>query len=478
MSRNRVAYGLVVLLAAATTIAVLWLLENIFTRKREAEQVSFRIAEIDETTLDPAVWGQNFPRQYDAYRRTVDMERTRYGGSEADRIQAAHTFSKIDADPRLKTMWAGYAFATDFREERGHAYMLVDQRDTERVKQFKQPGACLHCHASITGAYREVGLANGAPGDRKEPLTSRNGIAQLQAGFERVNAMPYAEASQLVSHPVGCIDCHDPASMQLRVTRPGFLNGIEGLAASADPVPHLPSIERWRSGDRRTPYDPNRDASRQEMRSFVCGQCHVEYYFAGDDKRLTYPWSNGLQVQEIEKYYDDRGFKDWTHALTGAPALKAQHPEFETWSQGIHARSGVACADCHMPYLREGAIKISDHHVRSPLLNVSHSCQTCHRFSEEELLGRALAIQDRTHDLMSRAQDALNDLILALAAAQKSGATAEQLEAARALQRRSQFRVDFVNAENSMGFHAPQETARTLAEAIDYARQGQLALRP
>lgn len=473
---RRLMYILIVLLVAAGTVAALLLLQNIFTRKREAEQTTFKLVDIDETTIDPATWGKNFPRQYDAYKRTVDMDRTRYGGSEADKVQTAHTYSKIDADPRLKTMWAGYAFATDFREERGHAYMLVDQRDTERVKQFKQPGACLHCHASITQAYRQEGIKNGAPGDVKESLTSADGIAQLMTGFEKVCAMPYADATALVKHPVACLDCHDPSSMQLRVTRPGFLNGIKALALSDDAVPHLPSIEHWRKGDRAKPYDPNELASRQEMRSFVCGQCHVEYYFKGDHKLLTYPWFNGLKVQQIEKYYDDQGFKDWTHALTGAPTLKAQHPEFETWSQGIHARSGVACADCHMPYVREGAIKISDHHVRSPLLNINNSCQQCHRYSEEELLARATAIQDRTHDMMSRAQDALNDLILALKAAKDAGASDEQLKPAQALQRRAQFRLDFVNAENSMGFHAPQETAKTLAESIDYSRQGQLAL--
>jgi nitrite reductase (cytochrome c-552) len=476
MMKSRLIFLLIVIVIAGATVAALLLLQNIFTRKREAEQVAFKLVDIDETTIDPALWGKNFPRQYDAYRRTVDMDRTRYGGSEADPQAEGHSFSRIEEDPRLKTMWAGYAFAIDFREERGHAYMLSDQRETERVKQKSQPGACLHCHASIIDAYREAGLKNGAPGDIKQPLLSTDGMAQMMSGFEKMCAMPYAEATSLVSHPVACMDCHDPASMQLRVTRPGFLNGIKALALSDDSVPHLPSIEHWRKGDRKSPYDPNALASRQEMRSFVCGQCHVEYYFKGEGKLLTYPWFNGLKVQQIEKYYDDQGFKDWTHALTGAPTLKAQHPEFETWSQGIHARSGVACADCHMPYMREGAIKISDHHVRSPLLNINNSCQSCHRYSEEELLARATAIQDRTHEMMSRAQDALNDLILALEAAKKSGASDEQLEAARALQRRAQFRVDFVNAENSMGFHAPQETAKTLAEAVDYARQGQLAL--
>jgi nitrite reductase (cytochrome c-552) len=162
--------------------------------------------------------------------------------------------------------------------------------------------------------------------------------------------------------------------------------------------------------------------------------------------------------------------------VSGAKTLKAQHPEFETWSQGIHARSGVSCADCHMPYMREGAVKISDHHVRSPLLNPSRSCQTCHRYPEKEILARAEAIQTRTKDLMMRAENATVGLINALAAAKKSGATDEALEGARTLHRQAQWRLDFVAAENSMGFHAPQESARILAEAIDLAHQGQIAL--
>jgi nitrite reductase (cytochrome c-552) len=215
-------------------------------------------------------------------------------------------------------------------------------------------------------------------------------------------------------------------------------------------------------------------ASRQEMRSFVCGQCHVEYYFAPPDKQLTYPWHKGLKVAQIEAYYDEVGWNDWTHARSGAPALKAQHPEFETWSQGIHARSGVSCADCHMPYVRQGAIKISDHHIRSPLLNINNACQTCHRYPEAELQARVEMIQDRTRSMMGRAEVAVVDLIEAIEAAMKAGTTEEQLQPARDLQRKAQWRLDFVSAENSMGFHADQETARTLGEAIDYARQGQL----
>jgi nitrite reductase (cytochrome c-552) len=221
----------------------------------------------------------------------------------------------------------------------------------------------------------------------------------------------------------------------------------------------------------------NRTATRQEMRAYVCGQCHVEYYFRGPEKRLVYPWAKGVKVEQIYAYYEENGHQDWRHALTGAPALKAQHPEFEMWSQGIHARSGVACADCHMPYKREGALKVSDHHVRSPLLNVARACQTCHRWPEAELLARAEGNQERVHGMRNVAMDALVDLIRDIEAAQAGGGDPAELDRARSQQRRAQFYLDFVEAENSTGFHAPQEALRILAESVDASRRGQVTLR-
>src|SRR5262249_29707403 len=163
-----------------------------------------------------------------------------------------------------------------------------------------------------------------------------------------------------------------------------------------------------------------------------------------EGKMVVYPWHKGLKVEQMEQYYDEINFKDWVHAETGAPVLKAQHPEFEMWSQGIHARSGVACADCHMPYMREGAVKISDHNVKSPLLNIARACQTCHRYSEAEIKARAETIQDRNRKLMDRSEEALLELLDALKAAKERGVPDEKLTEARNLQRRAQWRLDFV----------------------------------
>jgi nitrite reductase (cytochrome c-552) len=445
-------WKLVAILVAAVVLSagLTALLVNIFERKQEARNPFFRVVDLDDSKVDPEVWGKNFPHQYDGYRRTVDQVRTRYGGSEAVPRQPTQADprsvvaqSRLEEDPRLKIMWAGYAFSHDFREERGHAYMLDDQRYTERQSFAKQPGTCLNCHASTHALYKQLG----------------NG--DVLAGFDAVNRMSYAEATKLVEHPVACIDCHDPLTMQLRLTRPAF----------------VAAIKRYKQHQGVADYDPMRDASRQELRSFVCGQCHVEYYFKGEGKTLTYPWDRGMRADEMLEYYEAEGFTDWTHGRTGARVLKAQHPEFEMFNQGSHARAGVACADCHMPYKRVGSFKVSDHHVRSPLLNLANACQTCHRASEEELKDRVETIQTRTYTMRNRALDALVALIRDLEQARKDGGDDQRLAPARRRQMRAQFLVDFVEAENSMGFHADQEAMRVLAMSLDESRLGQLLIR-
>ena len=261
---------------------------------------------------------------------------------------------------------------------------------------------------------------------------------------------------------MACIDCHDPETMQLRITRPSFMTGIRAAKLAEEGI---------------ADYDVNTMATRQEMRTFVCAQCHVEYYFAPDEsRRLTFPWYKGRRADQILDYYSEIGFTDWTHKETGAQMLKAQHPEFEMWSQGTHSAAGVACADCHMPYMRQGGLKISDHHVRSPLLNINNSCQTCHKVSEEELLQRVNRIQERTVEMCNMALEGLATFIDDLVEAKDGGLAEAQLHEAYQCQRGASFLIDIVQSENSHGFHAPQESARLLFKAMDYLRRGEIAL--
>ncbi len=402
----------------AIMAAVGALLLNIQSRKAEAA-VNTHLVEIADDELDPAIWGQNFPRQYDTFIKTQDDTiSTPFGGSVK--------YSKLERYPAMVRIWAGYAFSIDHNEERGHYYMQIDQQNTQRVVVKEQPGACINCHSA------------NAPGL----------IAEM--GWEEFNHTPYNDLVDQAQMGTSCADCHDPQTMDLRITRPAFINAMNERGIDVT------------------------QATRQEMRTYVCAQCHVEYYFLGDDKVLTFPWSQGLLIDDIEAHYDLYGFSDWTHKETNAPMIKIQHPEFEMWSSGLHAKSGVACADCHMPYVRDGAVKVSDHWLRSPLVNVNNACQTCHKQDEQTLVDRINTIQERTASLLRLNEAALLDAMDAIVAAQDAGATDEQLAEARYLHRRASLRWDFVSSENSTGFHSPQEAARVLANGIDFARQAQL----
>ncbi len=504
-------YALLFSAALVGSVAVTWVLVRMVMRKQEERTPFVRVVELSEINTDPAPWRLNWPHHYDGYVATAGDKF--YGGS------SALPHSRLEKQPWLKRLYAGYAFSLDYRQARGHAYMLYDQGVTERVTRKPQAGACLHCHASTSVMYRRKGLeALGRPHDERALATAFD-MEAVMRGFEEVSRLPYQDVLALLqqapdgtpgadpapfpqppaggftgeyagkplapghrslgdAHPVSCIDCHDPNTMALRITRPGFVRGIAELAASEDLLPHLPSIARWRQGDRSRRYDPNADASRQEMRAYVCGQCHVEYY-CGDKDVLTFPWGNGLRMEQLERYWEDRTFPgggpfyDYVHGETGAPVFKVQHPEFELWSQGVHARSGVTCADCHMPYERVGAMKLSSHNVRSPLDNIDIACQKCHSISEGELREKVETTQHRNLALLERAAVAMTEMLDAILQAKAAGATDERLREAFVAQRKAMWRLDFVSSENSRGFHAAQEAARILGESIDFSRQAQ-----
>ncbi len=511
-ARKRLLLTTFVVAAGGAMIGA-YLLTNIMERKSEARNPTVRVAELSEISVDPKPWGLNWPHHYDQYLATAGDEF--YGGANA------MPESKLEQQPWLRRLYAGYAFSIDYREARGHAYMLYDQGVTERVTQKPQAGACLHCHGSMNVLYRKVGLeAMGEPAD-DETLAEDFNMEAVIRGFQELSRKPYQEVQAMLYsvpdgtpddnemvfpapppggftsefagkklpeghelignvHPVTCIDCHAPDTMELRVTRPGLVLGLQALATSDEPVPHLPSIERWRRGSQNTPYDVNKMASRNEMRSFTCAQCHVEYYCAAGDT-LEFPWSKGLKAEQLEAHWDEKTFPDgspffdYTHGETGAQALKVQHPEFELWSQGIHAQNGVSCADCHMPYQTVGGTKMSSHNVQSPMETINESCQTCHNSSESELIARVDTIQHRTVEYRERVGAAITQMLDAVMEAKASGATEEQLAPILELQRKAMWRIDYISSENSKGFHARQEAMRILGEAMDYSRQAETA---
>lgn len=407
--------SIIIIILAAGLVGVLLFLKNQPPPRRAFEPV----VEIAAMEPDSSKWGLNYPNQYSTLLKTKENNiRTTYGGSEP--------FSHLEDDPRLLTLFAGYGFSIDYNDDRGHLWSLEDVRATKRVNDTT-PGTCYSCKSSNNPSlWEEMGMAE----------------------FDK---MPFADLGEHIKEPIGCANCHEANTMRLIVTNPAL---DEALKAQG---------KDWRT------------FTRQEMRTVVCANCHVEYYFAGEGKYLTFPWENGTRIEDIAAYYEELGFKDWDHPQSGAPMIKMQHPEYEIFTaDSTHYKAGVACADCHMPYTRDGAAKFSTHDVKSPLLNAQAACGQCHT-DVEMVTSRVSIIQQQVNTTLLATEDAIVEAIKAIeAAANTSGVDAEALEEARRLHREAQLRWDFVAAENSMGFHNPTEVLRILASATDLARQAQL----
>ncbi len=406
--------GIIVVLAAGL-IAVLLFLKN-----QPPQERGFRpLVEIAAQEPDSSQWGINFPNEWATLQKTATNNAdTTYGGSSG--------FSNLERDPRQVILFAGYGFGRDYNDERGHMNSLTDVRATKRVNE-ETPGTCYSCKSANNPAlWNEMGMAE----------------------YDR---MPFSELGQRIEQPIGCANCHEAGTMRLIVTNPALDEALKKQGKD------------WVT------------FSRQEMRTVVCANCHVEYYFAGEGKYLTFPWADGTRIETIIPYYDALAFSDWKYPGTDTPMLKAQHPEYEFFTaDSTHYKAGVSCADCHMPYLRDGAVKYSSHDAHSPLLNPELACGQCHT-DVDYVVGRVKTIQDEIYKTKLATEDAIIDAITAIQAAAKvSDVDPVLLEEARTLHRHAQMRWDFVSAENSMGFHNPEEALRILADAINLARQAQM----
>jgi nitrite reductase (cytochrome c-552) len=405
------------------TVAVVFLLglfvASVVERRAEGVAAGVPVRPLPEFEPRNAVWGEQFPRQFQSYLRTLDTTFvSRYGGSRHRDMLAQH--------PEMVVLWAGYAFAGDYNQIRGHYYSVLDVQESLRTN-VDQPATCWTCKS--TDVPR---------------LMNEYGVGAFYAGRWR-------ELGTEVVNPIGCQDCHDPATMRLRITRPALIEAFDRMGRNIE------------------------QASHQEMRSLVCAQCHVEYYFRPGDNYLVFPWDeNGVDADAQEAFLNRVGHDDWIHALSRAPMIKVQHPDWELYQYSIHAHRGVACADCHMPYRREGGVKFTNHHIGSPLADISASCMVCHGGSEEEMIQRVYYNQDRVYELRRAAERALATLHIEARAAWDAGATDGEMQPVLQLIRSAQWRWDWIAASHGAGAHAPTESLRLLGVSLAQAGEARL----
>ena len=397
--------------------------------ERRAEVVSIfnnRKTPMEGIVSENSKFPSDFPREYETWKQTADTTfKSEFNSSQAVDVLAQR--------PNMVILWAGYSFSWDYATPRGHQHAVEDVRRTLRTgapgvteEKEPQPGTCWTCKGpDVPRVMKEQGLAN----------------------FYKA---PWSKWGDQIMNSVGCSDCHDSKTMDLKPARPAL-------------------YEAWQ----RVGKDVNK-ATHQEMRSLVCAQCHTEYYFKGEGQYLTFPQDSGMTVEAMEKYYDAMNYKDYTHALSRAPILKAQHPGYEIHQMGIHGQRGVSCADCHMPYMSKGGVKYTDHHIMSPLANIERTCQTCHRQSAETLRQNVYERQRKCNEIRNRVENELATAHIEAKFAWDKGATEAEMKPVLDLLRKSQWRWDFAVASHGAAFHAPQEIMRILSHSLDFANQARL----
>ncbi len=406
------------------TVSVVFVLgifaASILERRTESKLYFQTVKEIAAWEPRNEVWGENFPREYETYLSTLDTGfQSGHGGSAM--------IDYLEKYPELVVLWAGYAFSREYNQGRGHYYAVKDVRESLRT-DVPQPATCWTC---------------------KSPDVPR---LMEQMGIEEFYKGKWSDMGHEVVNNIGCQDCHDPKTMSLRITRPALAEAYQRMGKDITKATH------------------------QEMRSLVCAQCHVEYYFKGDGKYLTFPWDKGFSADSMEAYYDEVEHVDFIHKLSKTPILKAQHPDFELHMTGVHADRGVACADCHMPYKREGGMKFTNHKIQSPLANISESCQVCHRESEAKLMANVYERQGKVEELRRIAEKNLARVHIEAKTAWDNGATEEEMKPVLQLIRHAQWRWDWVAAANGLGFHAPVEALRVLGTSIQKVQEARILL--
>ncbi len=423
------AIGWAIFAIVMVGVFLLGLLASSITERRAEIATLYANKKIEITGINAKneEWGLNYPREYDTWKKTKNMDfRSKHLGNMSEDI--------LESRPEMVVLWAGYAFSRDYTAPRGHMFAIEDVTHTLRTgtpdgeTKDMQPSTCWTC---------------------KSPDVPR---MMQEKGLEEFYKASWSEHGCEVVNPIGCADCHDPQTMNLTITRPALIEAFERQGKKIE------------------------DATPQEMRSLVCAQCHVEYYFQGDGKYLTFPWDGGMTVEAMEEYFDNSNYADWTHTLSRAPMLKAQHPDYEIFLLGPHAQRGLGCADCHMPYKAEGGIKYSDHQIMSPLKNISSTCQTCHRDSEDNLRKYVYEYQDKALEIRDRIETELTKAHIMAKAAWDNGASETDMQQALQLIRQAQWRWDFAVASHGSSFHAPVETQRILAHGLDRSMQAQLEL--
>lgn len=439
MTTKMVKRGMVAVILAATAVGA-----GCTPKKTEPVTMS----DIADGTIDPAVWGKVYPAEYERWQK--NGEPTPAGKSKYKRgyDEGMARPDKLNEFPFLALLYNGWGFGVEYREPRGHIFMLQDQLEVD-PSRIKAGGSCLTCKAP----YAPI-------------LQGKMGRDYFAEPYLDVLAKVPGEHRTL---GVACIDCHNNRDMSLQISR-GFTLG-KGLA------------ELGVAGGQLT---------RQDKRSLVCAQCHVTYSVPKDTQMkstdVVFPWQGSswghITIEQIIKVLREHPeYGEWTQKVTGFKLAFIRHPEFELFSNdSVHWQAGATCSDCHMPTIKVGGREIADHRIMSPLKNDLQACRQCHTESPDQLRDRVIAIQDRTMSQFIRAGYATATVAKLFELANREQTAGKPVDRTLYAEAKDHYleafyRVVFIGAENSVGFHNPTEAQRVLGDAAIHAGKADGLLR-
>lgn len=412
--------------------------------------------------------------------------------------------------PMFDKLIAGHGFAFEHAEPRSHAFMLVDHFVVDRAYggrfQWNDWTKVTDGLGSVQGAWTVLRDADPESSDQRKFLsqtaTAANpvclncktqdhildwaymGDEHEAAKWSRTS--PVVEFARDLHHPLNCFMCHDPHSAAPRVVRDGLINAVvdRGLGT----YPHDPAKSELLSMEKVTFQRGGEDFRSIGMlatadSNLMCAQCHVEYNcnpgstlsdgskVGMDDRRANhFFWSNVFDYKEAAKEVD---FFDFRHATTGAALAKLQHPEMETFWGSKHERAGVACADCHMTKVElENGKTFTSHAQRTPRDMMGAACLSCHDgWTEDEAIHAIDYIKNYTHGKIVKAEYWLAQMIDLFPVAKRAGVSEDVLNQARELHYDAHLYWEWWTAENSVGFHNPDDARKSLTLSIDKSKE-------
>lgn len=440
------------------------------------------------------------------------------GGCHVDQYESfvsvnLHSKAKVEKatfksrSPLFDKLIMPHGFSKEHAEPRSHVFMVVDQFVVDRAFggrfQFRDWTKIQDGKGAEKGAWGILMDKEPGSSDQKiflpQTATAANPVCFNCKSQDHILKWKYmgdpdpnaqwsrtskpVEMARDTNHPMNCFMCHDPHSGQPRVVRDALIDAVVDRGEGTYPYDKAKSQQSTITKVMFRDFRAIGTLSKPDS-NLMCAQCHVEYNCnpgfdpktgaaigMADRRTNFFPWVNAL---DLKKKYEEIGFKDFRHGLTGATLTKIQHPETETFWGSTHERKGVECKDCHMPKRKNKAGKSYTYHgQRSARYMKNDTCTRCHAYwTEEQAEYQIEAIQNYIRGKMTKAEYWLGQLIDKYDEAKAAGVPEDALKQARELHDAAHILWEWWTAENSDGFHNPTLARESLARSLNASQEG------